>query len=423
MPDIQNANNQNPQNEPGESGEPKVSSNTGWRDALSWIKSSMIFHPKTWFSKRALVNFLIILLFLCIAAMQRNGISHVKENQVGVSLNNLTGHLELKDRIGYHFYFPYLYSFFLLDKTIQKLDLSWAQGAAGIRRDIKFKTSDGSEVSMDITINFKLVPEMAVEVLQKSGAGSKFSETWMEPYTRHICFSTFGELTSEEMYDASLRNAKAQLALERLSKLLRPQGIDLIAVIPGEFRFYKEYEEVIQQKKLADQAVEEQKAQARESKQNQETQLVEERKKAETRLAVSEGECANKLIQSSAEANKKKREGDRYFETTLLTADAALYSASSEAEGLRANLLAEADGMEKIRKAMIGKGGANLVGMEYAKRLQNIRFTGTAVTRDPHIQQYSIQPGQQPVQAKSQELGPVLPPSAIQPQNHLGGGK
>lgn len=414
--DLQN------QDKTAESGDKKVSKSPGWRDAFFWIQSIFIFHPKRWFSKRVLVNLSIVLLLLFLAAMQRNGISHVKENQVGVMLNNLSGKLELKDRVGYHLYFPYLYSFYVLDKTIQKLDLSWAQGVAGIRRDIKFKTADGSDLSMDITVNYKLIPEMAVEVLQKSGLGTKFSETWMEPFARHVCLASFGELTSEEMYDASQRNAKAQLALDRLSKLLHPQGIDIIAVIPGEFRFYKEYEEVIQQKKLADQKVEEQQAQARAAKQNQETQFVEERKKSESKLAASEGECTNKLIQSTAEGNKKKREGDQYYETTMLASDALLYSASAESEGLRARMLAEADGMEKLRQAMTGKGGIGLVGLEYAKRLQNIRFTGTAVTRDSHIQQYSLQPGQTP-QNKTPDIGPLMPPAVSQPQNHLGGVK
>ena len=48
--------------------------------------------------------------------------------------------------------------------------------------------------------------------------------------------------------------------------------------------------------------------------------------------------------------------------------------------------------MEEMRKAMEGAGGSAMVELEYAKHLNNIHFTGTAVTRQPTVQQFSIQP-------------------------------
>ncbi len=380
----------------------------------TWIQTSRVFKPREWSARGALWKTAVVLVMLFLAAVERDGITHMRENQTGVLVNNLTGRLTWKERVGYHLYLPYLFNFYVLDKTIHKLELSWAQGPAGIRRDVKLKTSDGSDVSLDVTVNYKLIPSSAVDVLQKSGAESRFSEVWMEPFTRQVCLEIFGELTTEEMYDATQRNAKAALTQERLDGLLRPQGIEIIAVIPGEFRFYKEYEDVIQQKKLADQQVEEQQALARAALQDQQRQIVEEQKKAEVRLTTAEGECANRLIQSQAEAEKLKRVSDQYYETTLLAADALLYSASSEAQGIQASLQAEAEGMEQLRQAMTGDGGLRMVGMEYAKRLQSTRFSGTPVIRDAQIKQYSVQPGGSPA-GDPRSLLPALIPAAPAP--------
>jgi regulator of protease activity HflC (stomatin/prohibitin superfamily) len=354
-----------------------------------------------------LVAFLgiLVLLFLVL----RQGVGHVRETEVGVLVDNLTGDLAVKERAGYHLFIPYASQLYVVDKTIQRLDLSFVQGAStSAGRDIKLKTADGSNVSLDMVINFKLIPLQAAEVLRHSGQGMRFAETWMEPFARRICLLKFGLLTTEEMYDATKRNQQARAALDVLNAELGPHGIEVVSVIPGEFRFYREYDQVIQEKKLADQQVEEQQAQAREALEDQERQLVEARKKAEVRLASFQGESANRLIQAKAEANMVRRQADGKYATTLLSADATLYAFTKQAEGELAALLAQAEGMEHMRKAMTGGGGINLVAMEYAKHLGSIKFSATPIAREPSIHQFTVEP------ATAATLHAV-PPPPVQP--------
>ncbi|RJP25920.1 MAG: SPFH domain-containing protein [Candidatus Omnitrophota bacterium] len=366
-----------------------------WRTLQQTVKDvtaeMKIFHPQDWNWKR-MFRF-IVLLFLLVfgAAILSQGITRVHEQQVGIHINNVTGKIQQKERVGYHFHFPYVSSFYTLDKTIHRLDFSWSARGNEARKEIQLKTGDGSHVSLDVTISFKLIPEKAVAVLQGSGAGKRFADLWIDPYARQLALEMFGQLTTEEMYNAQQRNEKAVQCLEKMNECLNPQGIEVIAFILGDFRFYKEYEEVIQQKKLADQQVEEQQAQARASRQDQERQIVESVKKSQVRIREFEGECEYRLIQARAEARKIKREGDQYLQTMIFAADAAIYSASQEAVGVRANLLAEADGMERMRQALSGEGGVGLIGLEYARRLQETRFTGTPITRDAQIRQFSVQ--------------------------------
>ena len=338
---------------------------SGWRLFLPALWDTGIFKPEEWPVKKLIGSAVAITAAVFAVAILSHGVAHVHENEVGVLADNLRGELDLKER----------------DKTIQKLNLTWDQGPGGAPgRDVKLKTADGNNVSIDISVNYKLMPEQAVKVLRESGLGMRFAETWVEPYVLQCCLSSFGQLTTEQLYDAAKRNEMAQLAQKEINEKLNPQGIEIIAVIPGDFRFYKDYEQLIQEKKLADQKVEEQQAQGRAAMEDQERQMVEARKKAETHMTVFEGESTNRMIQAQAEAAKIRREADGQSRFTILQADAAL--------------LADAEGMAALRQAMSGDGGVTMVGLEYARRLGSIRFAGTAVTKQPTIQQLSVHPAE-----------------------------
>jgi hypothetical protein len=362
-----------------------------WRRLASLLWSTGIFHPEEWPVRKLLRQAMVLAVVLVAIGILRHGIAHVREDQVGVKINNLSGEITLQERVGYHVFVPYLTSFHALDKIIQRVDLAWAQRPGGASRDVKIKTADGSNVSMDVSITFKMIPQEAVKVLRRSGTGRRFAETWIEPFARHVCFDSFGRLTTEEMYDATLRNEKAQEALRQLNESLGPHGIEIIAVIPGDVRFYAEYEDVIRQKKEADQQVEEQRAVARALLEERERQLVEVRKRTEARLAAMKAETARRLIQEQAEADRARLEADGRYAGALLAADAALYSSEGKAKGRRETLLAEAEGLESLRKALGGDGGLTIVGLEYAKRLASVRFSGTPITRDPAVKQFAVE--------------------------------
>jgi tellurite resistance protein TerC len=329
-------------------------------------------------------------LAVLVAAMIPDGIARVNENQVGVMVDNLRGRITLQEREGIYLFWPYLRSFYVLDKTIHRLDLVWAETRGATPRELKLRTADGSSVSLDVTVSYKVVPREAVEVLRRAGTGERFGEVWVEPFARHVCMTSFGRLTTEEMYDAGRRSERAREALHALNELLQQHGIDVIALIPGEFRFYQEYERVIQEKKLADQQVEEQQSQAKALLQVQARELVDAEHRALTEITTTQGQSVNRLIHAGAEADQIRREADGYFTTKTFQTDGAFATTANHAKGRRALLLADAEGMDQRRQALIGQGGVNLVGLEYAKRLAGVRFSGTPIAREPLVQQFSV---------------------------------
>ena len=382
---------------------------------IDLFRGSGPYGSSGWTKNRWFRRVVALVILVLIGWGMRQGVARVRENEVGVQINNLTGELIAQERVGYYVCFPYLTQFYVLDKTIQRLDLGFRQGTGGAGRDLKLKTADGSDVSLDVIIDFKVIPSKAAEVLRRSGPGLRFAETWIEPFARHICLSAFGQLTSEQMYDAAMRNEQAQMAAKQMNQRLSPFGIETVSVLPGEFRFYKEYEEVIQQKKLADQQVEEQQAQARAAMEDQERQLVEATKQAQTRLASVQGECENMLIAAKAEAEKTKKKADALLNATRLAADAALYKDTRDASGQKVKMLAEAEGMEQMRKAMVGDGGLSMIGMEYARHLSQIKFSATPIARDPSVHQFAVQPGEAAAAVESSGRPPSAPADGVTP--------
>lgn len=391
---------------------------TWWRKALKVLLATGIFQPEEWPVRRMLGMALGLAVAVCVVAVVRHGVARVAPNQVGVLVRNYTGQLQLIDRAGYYFFLPYFSNFYVLDKSIQTLELSFAQAPGQQRRDMPLKTKDGSTVYLDVTISYQIDPARAVDVLQKSGQGARFATVWMEPFARHVCLATFGELTTEEMYNAEAFHAKSLLAQQRLREALEPHGLRVVAVSPGKFQFYPEYEKVIQEKKLADQQVEEQQAQARAAEDEQKRALVEAQKAAEAELAGFVLTCENRIMAASREALTIRRNADGYYHGTKLAADAELAKSREEAMGLRETLLAEAEGTRQMRESMAGEGGVNLVSMEWAKQLAKVRMTGTPITRDPHVQQLAVQPGH--AAAGAHALPPAAP-AAVRPTDMAGG--
>jgi hypothetical protein len=359
---------------------------TAWRV----LKATRIFDPTTWQLKRLIRWILVMTLAVVAFGVGRHGVVRIHEHQVGVLVNNVTGKLTLKPHVGYLVFLPYLARVYVLDKTIQRLELTWAQPGAA-PRDVKLKVADGAQVSLDLTLNFKLRPDLAVRVLRRSGLNTRFAEIWVESMVRHHALTTFGDLTMEQFYDATRRAEKAAAIQTQVNEKLRDEGIEIVAVIPGEYRFYREYEQIIEEKKLADQQVEEQQAQARAAKEDQERRIVEKRSEIEVRQTTFNGEMAARLAQAEADAEKKRREADGQYRFTLLQADSKLYTMKKQAEASLEQGKAEAEGLAKNRAAMQGEGGLNMVAMEYARQLQKMRITGTPITKDSAIRQFSVQ--------------------------------
>lgn len=345
------------------------------------------FQPKgkkKHFSKKLLFIIIpIIMVVLLIMGGRRLTWIEIQPDEVAVIINNVTGNIKTIDRAGAVVYYPFIQDLYILDKSEQAAPMT----SANISKDypqgnpVILKTRDGGDVSLDLIIQYRLIPRIAEKVVLNTGTGDAFKKKWIWDYGKTICRYEFGELKIDEFPDAEKRRKKTQEAKEELDRLLNPHGIMITSLNFIDYRYYREYAEKIQERRIADKEVEEQLSIARAAKENQERVVTEETKKLEVAISRFRGELYNMEIEAKAQAEKIRQEGLAYLLKAKLDADADYERLKKEAVAILAVREAEAAGILALRDALEGEGGRNLVKLEYAKRLREAKITGTPVLK------------------------------------------
>lgn len=317
----------------------------------------------------------------------------IAADEVAVVVNNLTGGIKLINRAGAVLYYPFIQDIYVLDKRVQVLKMTAAeidekhpQG-----NPLMVKSIDGGDVVLDLLVHYMLRPEYAVHVVQDTGVGDIFKQKWLYDYSRTICYYCYGELTLDEFPIASKRDIKAQKALGEINKMLESHGFTVTSIDLSDYRYYREYAEKIQERRLADKEVEEQKTRASAARENQRRVVVEETKKLEVEVARFRGECDKRIMDARGSGEAKKQDADAYLIRTRFEADAEYERLAKDAEAILATLKTEAEGVRLLRNALEGDGGRNLVRLEYAKRLKQAIVRSTPIVRQGIETPQSIQ--------------------------------
>lgn len=317
----------------------------------------------------------------------------IAADEVAVVVNNLTGGIKFINRAGAVLYYPFIQDIYVLDKreqilkmTAAEIDEKHPQG-----NPLMVKSIDGGDVVLDLLIHYMLRPEYAVYVVQNTGVGDIFKQKWLYDYSRTICYYCYGELTLDEFPIASKRDIKAQKAKEEINKMLEIHGFTVTSIDLSDYRYYREYAEKIQERRLADKEVEEQKTRAEAAKENQRRVVVEETKKLEVEVARFRGECDKRIMDARGSGEAKKQDADAYLIRARFEADAEYERLAKEADAILAALKTEAEGVRLLRNALEGEGGRNLVRLEYAKRLKQAIVRSTPIVRQGIETPQSIQ--------------------------------
>lgn len=343
--------------------------------------------------KGSFVILLLALIALTVFFMITFRVQRVSGTEVGIKVNNVTGDITVIAESGTNIYNGILSSFHLLDMTVQRLEMVAQpdRGQRSGRDDLRIKTVDGSDVFLDLTINYQLRRDMVEKVVTTSGLEDAYKYKWVRDYSRSVCRAVFGEMTTEEFYDASVRNQKAQTAMLELNGLLEPYGIEISSVIAEKFSFHKEYEERIRAKKLADQEVEEQISKANAARQNQIFRVVEATKKKEVTLATHAGEMEKLIVEATANAERDVKQAEAYVIDIQLGADAIFYQRDKNAQAILVTAQAEGEALTAMAKAYEGIGGVNLVKRAYAQKVGDMKITGQPFTIESKTERLSYQ--------------------------------
>ncbi len=325
----------------------------------------------------------IILVVLVIVFGRKVTWKEIQADEVAVIINNITGKITTIDRAGAVVYYPFIQDLYILDKREQEAPMTSANISADFPQGnpIILKTRDGGDVSIDLIIQYKLIAVQAGSVVQNTGVKEQFKKKWINDYAKTICRYEFGELSISEFPDAVKREKKIGSSTKELNRLLNPHGIFITSLNFIDYRYYREYAEKIQERRLADKEVEEQVQRASAAKMNQARVVTEETKKLDVAISRFRGQLHQMKIDAKAESDKIRDAGKAYLIKAVLDADAEYDRLEKEAASILAVKKAEAEGILALKKALEGAGGRNLVKMEYARRLRNAKIIGTPVLR------------------------------------------
>jgi regulator of protease activity HflC (stomatin/prohibitin superfamily) len=252
---------------------------------------------------------------------------------------------------GTWFFPPLINDWNVFDVGLQNLEMTRSDESGARTGDdsLHFKTHDGNDISVDVTVAWHIEEAKVVYVLQFVGPDTKYvEEQLVRPVTRTVLRDILNELRSEQYYDATIRFQKADEARSACNHYLEPEGVTIDQVLLGEHEFNPAYEQVIKDKTVAEQEA---------ARLRSETEAAREQRRRE--LEVAKGEVNQTIEEARGNAAKQQ-----------LTADATYFARQREAEALLAEAKARTEGLKAQAKAMSGAGGRNMVKLEVAEALK-----------------------------------------------------
>ena len=237
------------------------------------------------------------------------------------------------------------------DRSLQNLVMvrGAGKGDRNGEDDIFFKTLDGNDIRVDVTVVWQIDETKVGYILQFVGDDTEqVKEKLVRPVCRSVVRDVLNGLQSEDFYVSDKRFAKAQEAEDALNAVLKPQGVIVSQVILGEYHFNPAYEEVIRDKKLAEQKTAGLRSQAKAAAEQSKRNLEQARGQVSQQMATAKGA----------------------LETIELKADAQLYQNQQRAKAIVIERAAESEAIKKQNEALASSGGKTMVKLRIAEALQ-----------------------------------------------------
>lgn len=211
---------------------------------------------------------------------------------------------------------------------------------------IRIQTSEGYQVTVDVTVSYRVVDPY--KVITSVGPGRLYESQLVLPRADRYLRQYLGQLNAEEFYLGPVRVGKSQEARKLLSEDLEDDGIQIWNLMIRHFSYDERYQAAIEQRKIQDQTV--------------------FKNRAEARAASEEAEKNRVLAIGAAAVSVEAERG--VAEVRVIQADGELYFRQRTAEGNKLLSLAEARAAQLNNEALQAAGASNVVGLEMAEVLE-----------------------------------------------------
>ncbi len=254
-----------------------------------------------------------------------------------------------------YIFFPFINDWHTFNTNIQNMEMTAkiSKGDLFGQDDIKFKTIDGNDISLDLIISYRILPEKAPHILAYVATSDLELRTKIvRVITRSLPRDVFGELRTEEFYTAELRAKKSEKAKLFLNNILEPYGVIVERVLTKDYRFNDDYQQAIEDKKIADQQTEKLRS-----------EVLAKQEEYKRKLEVAKGDVYKDIAKANGE-----------YDQAIIAADAYYSQQEKIAKAIKEEGRAEATGIEKMNQALAEQGGKVMVKLEMAKALKDKRI-------------------------------------------------
>lgn len=318
---------------------------------------------------------LVLLLVVGLGLLGVGGVTEVKDNEVAVIVNHVTGAMTVDPIPGNKIVIPFVEEIFTLDKSPNRFLMEGEQDISTDHvRKLTVRASDGSNFWFDqIEIQYELIPDVADKVLQDSGIDDAFKKFWLLCFARSILRDEFGKFDPEGLSNPQNYKAAQAAAEVRINKALEPHGIRIVQITTPKPKFADAYERAIEERKLADQDVERLKAKALQLQQEKAKKLAVIESEKGQAFAALKGKLEAELAMADAAKVKLEREADTYKVERNGEGEAELLAKTEEARGLTQKYEKEAQGLLAKAEALTKQGRMAVV-EALAEKLAEIRI-------------------------------------------------
>jgi len=265
---------------------------------------------------------------------------------------------------GYWLVIPGYERLHLFPRDVQTLDFNENVREASTRTDsdyhrvnaIRIQTSEGYQVTVDITLLYRL--DDPYRVLTEVGPGRLYETQVVHARADKVFRQVLGALNAEDFFNDDVRVAKVEEARQALTVDLAEWGLSVWAVLLREYTYDERYQGAIENRKIQDQKVFKNQAESVAASRAAERDRV--MAEGAARIAVEEE-------RGRAEVRKIKAEADLYYRKTVADGDLLV-------------ALADARGTELENTALEVQGAGNLVGMQMAEVLKGTQVIVLSTT-------------------------------------------
>jgi len=349
-----------------------------------------------------------ILAILAIVATISSGVTEIRSGQIGVVVNNITGKIDVVKVPGLLIHLPLgLTDTYVLDSTLRTFNM--AGGGIKPKGDLslKIKSKDGSDVFIDATVTYSIEPDLGERIAREVGVEDDVIAEGLVAYTRSSLRDELGRLSIEEVIEADDRNKAVDDFMAVVQEKAKRFGITINTIAAQNPHFNPEYENLIGERKRADQDFTNQASAQERARANQAYEVAEANRVREVAVRQEEGKQERRIVEAKAAASQilKRAEAEAY--RTKIEGERQKAVALAEAAAIKAEGLSKAQGIADLARAY-HKGGLGLVREALAAKYKGTKLNGRPYTLTDTVDRVRVEQSS----SKPASLAAKLEPAA-----------